>query len=204
MSKPVERVALSCSQCSQSFSIAHWEYKRGRGKFCSRACTNAARVGVRVTTAAPVKGETRVCRHCSRSFWASASLIRKGGGKCCSQVCANASRRKQVAVTCRHCSQPFTAKPSVVTAGGGVYCSLACSHKSRAGVRPAPIKRRQQPITPAPPKPSQRPAPVTPRADDLPLVDGGSHVRCHGCQEFRPRGQFCARCEHRAAEFLAS
>jgi hypothetical protein len=92
----------------------------------------------------------------------------------------------------------------VVTAGGGVYCSLACSHKSRAGVRPAHVKARSFVQTVRKPSPAQKPAPVTPRADDLPLVDGGGTVPCANCRVPRLRGTHCPTCEWRAAEFLAS
>lgn len=83
------------------------------------------------------------------------------------------------------CGRAFTVTPAQDRAGHGQQCPVC--------------KRAKRPV-----RPSQRPAPVSPRVDDLPLTDGGSHVLCAGCREPRPRGSFCARCEWRAAEMLSA
>jgi hypothetical protein len=186
-------VTATCGQCSAEFSLTLVDHKRGKGKYCSRACTA---LGQQRRVSVP-------CGHCNQPFAVLEWQRRRGLGKFCSLTCASSAKESQyqdaasrmpLALTCQQCGAAFT-KPAWVLnkAGRGKYCSAPCANKGRAARTPT--------VTP---KSSQRPSPVTPRADDLPLVDGGSHVRCHGCQELRPRGQFCARCEHRAAEMLAS
>ena len=36
---------MKCTQCEKKFELPEWEIKRGRGKYCSRECFYASRVG---------------------------------------------------------------------------------------------------------------------------------------------------------------
>ena len=56
----------------------------GHGRFCSRACRDAAHV-----THVP-----RVCEQCGTAFAAYRYLVNKGFGRFCSRNCANAAARK--------------------------------------------------------------------------------------------------------------
>lgn len=96
-------------------------------------------------------------------------------------------------VECGHCHQPFSTTAWQRRQGKGVYCGRECADASKRGAY------RQYPTA------AQKPLPVSPRVDDLPLTAGGSHVRCAGpCGQLRLRGSFCPRCEHRAAEVLGA
>jgi endogenous inhibitor of DNA gyrase (YacG/DUF329 family) len=189
---PQPSVTCTCTQCGMTFQVKAWEHARGVGKFCSRACT--------------AKGQQRrvdlPCAHCGTPFevleWQKRRERRRYCSTACShaaqEVAANENARFRTQLVCQQCGATFILRRSDQKhPGSGKFCSAPCAYKGRT----------RSTFT-TKPKPSQKPAPVTPRADDLPLVDGGSHVRCHGCQEFRLRGTFCPRCEWRAFQEVAS
>jgi hypothetical protein len=195
MTRPVgpTLITLACAQCSGPFTVPLTDHKRGKGKYCSRACTAK---GQQHRVSLP-------CARCSTPFTVPEWQRRRGLGKFCSMSCAQAAKdaewstaasRTLVALVCKQCGTSFERRPGALRhKGSGKFCSPACANKGRKAETPV-VK----------PKSIQKPLPVTPRADDLPLVDGGSHVRCHGCQEFRLRGTFCPRCEWRAFQEVAS
>lgn len=163
---------------------------------------------------------SRNCAVCGAAFTVLERVTRRPGrGQYCSPTCRGKGRagialstRKRELRVCQ-CGKPYEVPPSRLKAGKGLYCSRDCvavAHrkpkvvKVKSTPKPKPVAHKfGAAIRPKPPAPN-RPAPVSPRVDDLPLTDGGSHVLCAGCREPRLRGTHCSTCEWRAAEVLAS
>lgn len=67
----------NCEVCRVEFKVQNWKLKSGRGKFCSRKCTNigiATKIG-------------KNCAYCGKTFIVHLSNI-KVKNLCCSKTCA--------------------------------------------------------------------------------------------------------------------
>lgn len=60
------RVDLTCPQCGKSYQMARWEVKKGHGKFCSRACYTASRIGKERPST--WKRHEKICPVCGKTF----------------------------------------------------------------------------------------------------------------------------------------
>lgn len=80
-------VQCTCQHCGSAFSVPPREIRRGKGRFCSRACAMAARDN-RVE---------RVCRGCGKTFLAYPSRVKQGAAFHCSMEC----KRKPYIVTAK-------------------------------------------------------------------------------------------------------
>src|SRR5262245_37759806 len=77
------RVTCTCQTCATTFLILPSEARKGRGRFCSRACYDTSRANPPVTQTCPV---------CGRSFSVYPSVLATGNGKHCSPHCYHASQ----------------------------------------------------------------------------------------------------------------
>lgn len=104
-----------CLQCSKEFETINSKIKSGRGKYCSKKCSNFGR-------RTKVK---RNCLQCSKEFEIHLCYIKSGGGKYCSNKC----KRNKVKKNCLNCNNKFEAYPSEIKKGKGhgKYCSRKCS-----------------------------------------------------------------------------
>jgi len=155
------RVECTCRQCGAVFAVVPAQVKRGRAKFCSKDCANAAR---RVHVAV-------VCDQCGASVSLKSSKANRGVTAYCSRDCYMAARADGAWITapCKTCGAPMTYRRSqpkrfcswgcrdqgadwgdpskrttVTCAGCGTvmiewasrprtYCSTACAGDARAG-----------------------------------------------------------------------
>lgn len=77
-------VERSCEWCGKAFTTGEYELKKGRGKFCSRACARKKQ---------KAGNEQRECAFCGKQMSVSPSKIRVGAGKFCSAKCYSESQR---------------------------------------------------------------------------------------------------------------
>lgn len=148
----------------------------------------------------------RLCRICDSEFTVLERVIRQGRGVHCSRPCANRAMKERTiessvrtVVQCP-CGATFTVVPSTVQLSRGKYCSVACSKTYRRKQLPG----GQPPLSNEPTvaavkfkrvkSPAKQATSITPKRDDAPLLDGGSHVTCHRCLSLRERGIRCT-CE---------
>lgn len=75
----------NCLHCGAVFLTSAFRQSRGQGRYCSIACTRAAKRGLR---------QELTCQHCSATFVLLVSRIRAGQGKYCSIACASAASIK--------------------------------------------------------------------------------------------------------------
>jgi len=71
------KIKRVCKECGAEFRVDPYEIKRGRGKFCSKKCSDEARK----------KKIKRICKWCGKEFEVKPSKIKRGKGKFCSQKC---------------------------------------------------------------------------------------------------------------------
>jgi hypothetical protein len=105
-----------CDRCGQTFEALAKDIRRGRGRYCSKACIKGPRAE---------KWEARACALCGESFTArhyKPTLF-------CSRACYNAAPRqrtsdplKQTASTCPTCGKSFT----YYLCWPRTYCSHSC------------------------------------------------------------------------------
>jgi len=68
----------SCLQCGKEFHTYPSRIKLGRGKYCSKKCSNM-----------PTNQTEVVCLYCNKKFMAKDSELSRGGGIYCSKKCAS-------------------------------------------------------------------------------------------------------------------
>lgn len=87
----VPKVVLACQNCGESFERfpADIRHSIARGttiKFCSRACTDAARSKGLIGTK-KIRGKSLVCEVCDGTFYRKPSMIKNGKSRFCSEPC---------------------------------------------------------------------------------------------------------------------
>jgi hypothetical protein len=110
-------VQCTCRHCGAAFMLSDANARRGRGTYCSPACSATA---LR-------KRVERVCEQCEAIFTVHPSTVQKGFGKYCSRACRDAVKRTRVELVCLHCGAAFTKWPSALLRGEGRYCSYRCT-----------------------------------------------------------------------------
>lgn len=83
---PVPRITLTCEHCNRTFAKMACQLTRGRGRYCSRACTYAAR-NVRMTL---------TCERCGQSFERKRIEYVAEYKAYCSRACYEATRSEQL------------------------------------------------------------------------------------------------------------
>jgi uncharacterized Zn-finger protein len=114
-------VSVNCIFCGKEFNVKPSALKKGRGKYCSRACANKGR---------PKKPQTmsKKCEFCGKEFEAKISEIKRGWAKYCSLSCSTKSKHKDITLKlCKICGKKFQAKSMSKTK----YCSQQCYKNSR-------------------------------------------------------------------------
>lgn len=110
-------VTVACAQCGKQFSIGRKRHEAGRGKFCSAACSNLARI-------------TRIdieCEYCGRTVERA-----RPGQRFCSTRCMNLHVKEEAAtVRCYVCGAACERSSS-----GRSYCSSQCAVEAGALVQP--------------------------------------------------------------------
>lgn len=108
------RVQCTCARCGASFSVVPAQVKRGKGKFCSKDCANAARR----------QHVPRVCDHCGAAYARKPSMASRGETTYCSRECYAAARADGAWITspCKVCAEPMTYRRSTPRR----FCSWAC------------------------------------------------------------------------------
>lgn len=85
-------IDLICELCKKPFTRVKHTVKPGRGRFCSVACSNTAKVGV---YSRPIVRKTVTCK-CGKEFTVVPSTRNMDRGKFCSVPCAMKWRRSTV------------------------------------------------------------------------------------------------------------
>jgi hypothetical protein len=134
------------------------------------------------------------CGKCGAEMRVPHHDVMRGRGKYCSTHCRVAAfkpkeptaSRKHTRV-CKGCASVFSVTKAQVQHGDDSYCSAPCYARSQKRHRNASLSK---PV--AAPKPTYL------------FETGTGQVRCAGpCQQMRPRGSLCPRCEYRAMEATA-
>lgn len=110
------KIKKICEQCGKEFELFPSQIKQGKGKFCSRKCSQEARKNK----------EKRVCEQCGKEFEVLPSTIKHGGGIFCSRKCRRESMRTKVKRVCKQCGKEFLKNLSEIKRGGGKFCSHKC------------------------------------------------------------------------------
>jgi hypothetical protein len=79
-----------CNRCDKKFYEYPSNLKRGRGKYCSRACANKSRDYSGVSK--DDKENNCTCQECNKEFYQYPSVVESGGGKFCSKSCLGKSK----------------------------------------------------------------------------------------------------------------
>lgn len=69
---------VQCKNCQTPFKAKAADIKRGSGKYCSKACSDAGQRN----------GEYLCCIVCGKKTYFKKAVIKRGGGKFCSQGCS--------------------------------------------------------------------------------------------------------------------
>lgn len=93
-------VAITCLHCGQVFSrapafIRHAEKRGSAVKFCSRACTDAARSAGTIGTKKR-RGVHLKCEVCDSDFYRPQSMIAAGKARFCSEPCRQLAFRRKL------------------------------------------------------------------------------------------------------------
>lgn len=80
-------VNCTCKQCGKIFPLKPCAVKRGRGKFCSRACQGKYKFSGEKNPKYRAALKTVRCLQCGEEFQTYLSQIKNGGGKYCSYSC---------------------------------------------------------------------------------------------------------------------
>lgn len=86
------KVHKKCDHCGTNMVTTGYKIKIGSGKYCSSACSTAAKQGVERPERR--KGETRNCKECGNEFYATPGQTKKGFGFFCSMKCQGKDRSK--------------------------------------------------------------------------------------------------------------
>jgi group I intron endonuclease len=105
-----------CQHCGKSFDAKPSDLAKGKAKYCSKVCCDAAKVS-RVD---------RVCNACGALFKVTRGNAGRGEGVYCSNKCQGAATSKKTPATCLWCEKSFDVKLSEAARGRGKYCSNTC------------------------------------------------------------------------------
>lgn len=133
------KVKKTCLNCGKIYEIIPSVDKRGRGKFCSKACSNEWQSKNAPSGANHPNWKQKVkkqCKYCGKEFERLESD--KWGITFCSRSCfnkwysenksgKNSHRWKQITQTCIECGKAFTTYPArVQKQSRGKFCSKKC------------------------------------------------------------------------------
>lgn len=137
------KVSITCQQCQQVFErypafIRHAQNRGSEIKFCSRACTDAARSAGIIGTKRR-RGETLTCEVCQASFYRKPSAVALGRCRFCSKACQIAADKTGImnrsyerpagkrgkTITCQACGTTVYRKLSELTRNVGKTCGAA-------------------------------------------------------------------------------
>lgn len=113
---------VPCAHCGKLYYCPKWAKEAGR-RFCSRACSYAAR-SIEATV-------TLTCEVCGQHFSLLAGEARKGR-RFCSFQCSSVARQRRKTLVCDHCGQSYETHDCVQNSR---FCSPACryAHKTQEG-----------------------------------------------------------------------
>jgi hypothetical protein len=138
-----------CQECGKEFEIYQGAVKKGRGKYCSKACQNKAQSRINVGENHPAWKPKikRICQGCGKEFEVIPSWIEHGHGKYCSYECAGKAKigifrgeksptwkGGKIKLTCQECGKEFEAYEASVKEGHK-YCSTKCMGQGQSKVR---------------------------------------------------------------------
>lgn len=124
------RLNLPCRVCGKIFTTNASRLKTGRGKYCSRECSDMAHR----------KREEQRCSVCGKVFYP----LGQRTGRFCSRDCYGVAFRGEnsphwkggpATRECKNCGSEFeiVLSPSVLEKGWGVYCSRQCQGEDQRG-----------------------------------------------------------------------
>ena len=113
----------TCLHCGIDFRIRASLVAKGRGKYCSKTCKDAART----------LSETVPCTYCGKPFRRKPSQTGRSDHLYCSWECFRAAPRRNAYVdrTCSYCGTTFRTHFSNVRRGYGETCSRECADARR-------------------------------------------------------------------------
>ncbi len=116
MARRREMTLCRCRQCGRRFEMPASQVRRGRGKYCSRACYRESRAAewVEIT-----------CERCGRTRLVRKIYVDRGQYRFCSDDCRRNRRStpEQRTKVCVTCGRTFTVSAKFDTRR---HCSLAC------------------------------------------------------------------------------
>jgi hypothetical protein len=118
-----------CKACGKEFLKQPSDIKSGRGKYCSRECSDKAHIG----ESSP-RWKERVestCKQCGKQLSLLPWQIKRGGGNYCSVECRNESHKFRITCICKQCGSEFETTPARRKSGKGVFCSKKCHTESK-------------------------------------------------------------------------
>jgi hypothetical protein len=141
MSQPKTSFTEKCLVCGNEFQTTAYKQSIGKGKYCSKECSQKAQTGTHkpkpITKQIPTK-----CLTCGKEFMTTQYYLDHGRDKYCSKTCGDIGKksnpnlkRKQrpsmVMVNCQMCGKEFDTIISSIESGRGKYCSRECYSKAR-------------------------------------------------------------------------
>lgn len=108
------KVQSTCERCNKSFSVKLHKVKEGKGRYCSRACSDNI-------------GWKEPCERCGKPVHRTESHANKHPHAYCSRKCANQRPDNVVTRICNECRKSYRTKQSV----NKTYCSQSCYDKAR-------------------------------------------------------------------------
>lgn len=117
----------ACERCGKRRRVPRNLLARGKGRYCSKACFDAAQRD------AAIESDTRAaytCTDCGATFWGPRSRPRRRCDAC------RAARVGSRSVTCAVCGKPHRVYASQAKKGRGAICSSTCLRAAQAAKRP--------------------------------------------------------------------
>lgn len=122
-------VQCTCRRCGAEFAVVPAQVKRGKAKFCSKDCADAARR----------QHISCVCDYCGAPYAHRPSRANRGEQTFCSRACRGlASKVAPAESTCQGCGAAFTLADWRVRKGEGQFCSMACRDRGAHTARRDP------------------------------------------------------------------
>lgn len=129
-------IEKACAFCGKIFTAHPGEIKMGKGKYCSRACSNMDNAKRRpVWNKGRRAGEDRVCGICGKTYYASPARM-KNESKYCSRECFSESKRRVIGtnhplyrkqdVECFNCGKAIKRIPAKLALYEHPFCSRRC------------------------------------------------------------------------------
>jgi endogenous inhibitor of DNA gyrase (YacG/DUF329 family) len=124
-------VIKKCEECGKEFPVEKGRIKSGRGKYCSKACSNKAKSRL-------YSGENswewkekiiRKCRTCGKEIQITPSRAEEKKGYYCSKECYSQDvdpKFRRILKNCMFCGKEFPTKPTTHRPNGANYCSREC------------------------------------------------------------------------------